>query len=139
METEKSTIGTATMAADGTMVFRLRDEFKNLGEVYFKYERGTSDYEWAQQYIGGLEPGKEKPIPAFPADSYNTASMSGDRTLHLGFRPAELPGGGMSEPLILEFKPENPQYTEMLRYVGDIEPGQSKLVPPFTSTYFRTR
>lgn len=139
MTSDNSSIGTATMAPDGTMEFRLMEEFSHLGEIYFRYALGTPDYIWALKYIGGIKPGEKKDIPTFPKSSYNTASMRPDRAIRLAFRPAELPGGGMSGPLIVELKPGEARYDEALRYVGNIKPGESKLVPPCTTTFFKSQ
>jgi hypothetical protein len=64
------------------------------------------------------------------SQSIGTATMKPDRTLVLQLR-AEGPGGIVGDSHV-EYPPTHPQYAEILKHVGPIEPGQSKPVQPWS-------
>jgi hypothetical protein len=61
--------------------------------------------------------------------SIGTAFMSEDGTISLSLR-ASGPAGMVGDAR-LTYPPSHPQYAEILRHLGDFQPGQSKSVPPW--------
>ena len=63
-----SSIGSARMEADGTIVLQLRAESSSgaIGDVLFRYPPGHPDYQEILRHLGGLEKGQEKPVPPWP-------------------------------------------------------------------------
>ncbi|MCC6335976.1 MAG: lytic murein transglycosylase [Myxococcales bacterium] len=64
-----------------------------------------------------------------PPESIGSATMKPDGTIQLMLR-AEGGGGAVGDAL-LTYPKTHPQYAEILRHLGGLEPGQSKPVPPF--------
>ena len=57
------TIGTATMAADGTLTLNLvSPDGRSLA---LAYPKGDPNYARMLSHIGGMQPGERKPVPAF--------------------------------------------------------------------------
>jgi hypothetical protein len=65
MADERASIGQASMAADRTVVLRLRAESDDgaVGEALFTYAPADSDYESIIEHVGGLAPGQSKSVP----------------------------------------------------------------------------
>lgn len=65
-----STIGSATMKADGTIELLLRAEASDgaFGDAMFTYPLGHADYRMVLDHVGGLEPGESKAVPPWPED-----------------------------------------------------------------------
>ena len=63
-------------------------------------------------------------------DSIGAASMAQDGTITLRLR-AEGPGGKIGEGQ-MTYRRGEPHYDEILRHLGSLKPGQTKLVPPWT-------
>jgi hypothetical protein len=63
-----SSIGRATMEADGTIEMELRAEGPRgaRGEGRLVYRPGDRDYPMVLKHLGGLKPGETKPVPPFP-------------------------------------------------------------------------
>lgn len=61
-------IGTATMAADGTIILWLRAVAGSgaVGEGQLTYRKGDKDYDKILEHLGGLQPGESKPVPPWP-------------------------------------------------------------------------
>ena len=57
------TIGTATMAADGTMTLNLHSPDGRA--LVLAYPRSDTNYARMLSHIGGMQPGERKPVPAF--------------------------------------------------------------------------
>lgn len=72
MPTEKrdaaQAIGSATMLKDGTIQLMLRAEGPGaaVGDALITYKKGDAKYGEILKHLGGLEPGKSKPVPPFP-------------------------------------------------------------------------
>ncbi len=66
--TEKTSIGSATMQQDGTIVLQLRAEgAKGLtGDALFRYSPNHPEYKNILRHLGGLKKGEEKPVPPWP-------------------------------------------------------------------------
>jgi hypothetical protein len=66
-----TTIGTATMEADGTITL---DLFGNRNANYAlghpQYKPGDKEYEAVLLHIGGIKPGEHKPVPPWPEDTH---------------------------------------------------------------------
>ena len=60
-----SSIGVATMAADGTITLQLRAEGAGgtIGDAVFVYKPGDTIYEQIKRHIGDIKPGEKKPVP----------------------------------------------------------------------------
>ncbi len=59
-------IGTATMAADGTITLQLRSLWPNpIAEGTLTYAPDDPQYEDMKRHVGGLEKGQSKPLPPF--------------------------------------------------------------------------
>jgi hypothetical protein len=70
------------------------------------------------------------PAIAKECSFYGVATMAPDRTIKMRFR-APLPDcGGFAEGA-LEYKPDTPDYQEVLRHIGGLRPGETKEVPPW--------
>lgn len=59
------TIGSATMAADGTLVLDLRAEGPGgvLGDARLSYPPSHPQYQAVLNHLGGLKPGQSCPVP----------------------------------------------------------------------------
>lgn len=71
LDEQPTSIGIATMEANGDIVLRLRaplgdDPSEGFGEGYFRYSPGTADYQNVLDHVGGLKPGESKPAPPWP-------------------------------------------------------------------------
>lgn len=62
-------------------------------------------------------------------DSVGVATMQADGTLYLQLRSEE--PQGIAEALQV-VKPDDPQYAYYVRHLGNIRPGESKAIPPFS-------
>ncbi len=59
-------IGSATMAADGTITLQLRSLWPNpVAEGVLTYAPDDPQYEDMKRHVGGLEKGQSKPLPPF--------------------------------------------------------------------------
>lgn len=60
-------VGTAVMAADGTLTLRFRTETKDgmIGELTKVVKPGEEHYDMFVAHLGGLKPGEGKAIPPF--------------------------------------------------------------------------
>jgi hypothetical protein len=63
-----SSIGVATMAADGTITLQLRAEGAGgtIGDAVFVYKPGDKMYAEIKRHIGDIKPGETKPVPPWP-------------------------------------------------------------------------
>ena len=68
-------------------------------------------------------------LKAEPTVPIGTASMTADGTIFLRLR-AEGPGGELGDARFV-YAPDDPQYQEILKHVGGLEPGESKPMPPW--------
>jgi hypothetical protein len=61
-------IGSATMAADGTITLDLmaRGDRGQVGEARFVYRPGDKDYQSILDHVGPLKPGESKPVRPWP-------------------------------------------------------------------------
>ena len=66
-------------------------------------------------------------------DSIGSATMLEDRTIVLALI-YWFPGGGHTTPTDLRYKPGHPEYSELLRHLGGMQPGESKGVKPWPKT-----
>jgi hypothetical protein len=59
-----SSIGVATMSADGTITLQLRAEGAGgtIGDAVFVYKPGDTIYEQIKRHIGDIKPGEKKPV-----------------------------------------------------------------------------
>ena len=59
-----SSIGIATMTADGTIVLNLRADGPGgaIGEARLTYPKSHKDYESVLEHLGGLKPGETKSV-----------------------------------------------------------------------------
>ena len=60
-----SSIGVATMSADGTILLTLRAEEEGgtaIGDAQLLYPTDHEEYETILEHIGGIEPGQEKTV-----------------------------------------------------------------------------
>jgi hypothetical protein len=69
------------------------------------------------------------PTEACAEDTIGVASMEDDRTIILQLR-AELPTGGHGHAR-LEYPASHPQYADVLSHVGELQPGETRCVPPW--------
>jgi hypothetical protein len=70
------------------------------------------------------------PASAKDCSFHGVATMQPDGTIKMRFR-APLPDcGGFAEGEI-EYKPDDPYYQEVLRHIGGLRPGETKVVPPW--------
>jgi len=60
-----SSIGVATMSADGTITLQLRAEGAGgtIGDAVFVYRPGDTMYQEIKRHIGDIKPGETKPVP----------------------------------------------------------------------------
>ena len=60
-----SSIGVATMSADGTITLQLRAEGAGgtVGDAVFVYKPGDTMYQEIKRHIGDIKPGEKKPVP----------------------------------------------------------------------------
>ncbi|MEO8184152.1 MAG: hypothetical protein ABI895_35480 [Deltaproteobacteria bacterium] len=67
LETPTS-IGSAKMLPDGTLELTLRatDGKGLVGDALLRLAPGDKDYDMWLQHLGGMKPGEEKFVPAFP-------------------------------------------------------------------------
>jgi hypothetical protein len=65
MPENPSSIGVATMSADGTITLQLRAEGAGgtMGDAVFVYRPGDRMYEEIKRHIGNIKPGETKPVP----------------------------------------------------------------------------
>ncbi|MCB9543295.1 MAG: hypothetical protein H6703_12725 [Myxococcales bacterium] len=67
MRNEKlpTSIGSARMEPDGTLVLTLRaeDGAGTIGDAQFRYGKDHPQYQEVLDHLGGLTPGEEKPVP----------------------------------------------------------------------------
>lgn len=63
-----SSIGSATMKPDGTIVLQLRatDGTGIVGDSRIEYPPSHAQYPEVLKHLGGLKPGEEKPVPPWP-------------------------------------------------------------------------
>jgi hypothetical protein len=63
-----SSIGSATMKPDGTIVLQLRatDGTGIVGDSRVEYAPSHAQYADVLKHLGGLKPGQEKPVPPWP-------------------------------------------------------------------------
>ena len=61
----RTSIGVATMRADGTIELQLRAEGPSgeLGDALFTYKPSEPKYQEIIDHLGGLKPGESKPVP----------------------------------------------------------------------------
>ena len=65
-----SSVGSATMSQDGTIVLDLRAEGPGvaIGDARAVYPRGHRQYDEVLRHVGGPQPGENKPVPPWPED-----------------------------------------------------------------------
>ena len=63
------TIGTATMALNGTVTLNLAAPDGTVG--VFSYPKGDPNYARIVSHLGGIKPGDHKPVPAFCGGAAN--------------------------------------------------------------------
>ncbi len=64
---DRTSIGTARMEADGTIVLDLiARQDGTTGHGRLIYPRGHADYDMILRHLGGLRPGETKAVPPFP-------------------------------------------------------------------------
>ena len=68
-------------------------------------------------------------LRAAEAEYIGVATMLPDGTIHLRLR-APLPGGGAGEGEI-DYKPDSPDYQQILEHLGGLQPGETKPVNPW--------
>ena len=61
-----TSIGEASMDADGTLRLRLRAGDDAVGDAELVYRPGDVDYAEVLAHLGGLRPGERKPVPPWP-------------------------------------------------------------------------
>jgi hypothetical protein len=61
-------IGVATMADDGTIRLQLiaRSDDGAIADGILVYRAGDTQYNEVLKHVGGIKPGEEKPVPAWP-------------------------------------------------------------------------
>lgn len=64
----QASIGSALMLPDGTIELMLRAEGPGgmRGDAKFSYPPSHPQYQQVLSHLGGLEPGKSKPVPPWP-------------------------------------------------------------------------
>lgn len=69
-ETPSESIGIATMKADRTVVLQLRATLPDgaIGEGYFEYPQGHSEYRKILEHVGPLSPGQSAPVRPWPEE-----------------------------------------------------------------------
>jgi len=69
-----TSIGSATMQADGTIVMQLRAEGPGpmIGDAQFVYPPDHPEYQSILEHLGGLAPGESKPVPPWPDEDTTT-------------------------------------------------------------------
>jgi hypothetical protein len=62
-----ASVGSATMAADGTLTLRFRTETRDgmIGEMTKVVQPGEKDYDMFVAHLGGIKPGEGASIPPF--------------------------------------------------------------------------
>jgi hypothetical protein len=66
---ELTYIGSATMAADGTITLHLtRTADGKFAEGVLTYKIGDPDYQDVLAHLGGMKPGETKPVPPWPGN-----------------------------------------------------------------------
>jgi hypothetical protein len=68
------------------------------------------------------------PVTCATLDSIGVADMAADGTITLHLKSL---WPDAHEDSDLTFAPDDPQYNEIKRHLGGIDPGQSKPIPPF--------
>lgn len=64
---EQNSIGSARMAADGTISLYLRATGPGVvGDSIVEYRPGDLQYDSVRRHLGGIQPGQEKPVPPWP-------------------------------------------------------------------------
>lgn len=66
-------------------------------------------------------------------DNIGSARMLKDRTIVLALI-YWFPGGGHTTPTNLRYAPDHPEYSELLRHLGSMKPGEVKGVKPWPGT-----
>lgn len=74
-------------------------------------------------------PDAPPPEDLTPPESVGNAQMLEDGTLYLMFRGVGR-DGSIAEALDV-IKPDNKRYEQMLKHLGPMVPGDSRLIPPF--------
>lgn len=69
-------------------------------------------------------------VPPGVPDNVGSATMLEDRTIVLSLI-YWFPGGGHTTPAEFRYKPDHPEYQEILRHLGGMKPGESKGVKPW--------
>jgi hypothetical protein len=66
-ESQKESIGVATMKSNGTIVLKLRAEgpMGILGDSIIEYSPNDENYKKIMDHLGELKPGEQKPVPPF--------------------------------------------------------------------------
>jgi hypothetical protein len=74
-----TSIGTAEMEADSTIILRLhaRTDEGAIGETLLSYPPGSDGYGELLNHLGGLQPGQSKPVPPWP-ETVSNADGSGN-------------------------------------------------------------
>jgi len=69
-EATPSSIGSASMGEDGTIVLQLRAEGPGgaLGDALLTYPQDHPQYQQILDHLGGLKPGESKPVPPWPEE-----------------------------------------------------------------------
>ena len=123
-----ASIGTATMLKDGTIVYYERHMTNDAGERVFvsKVSPGSPGYQDAIRHIGGIKPGESKPIPPYtPNNGY--VEMLQDKSLLVQLRSVGKDGAIFEGQL--HIKPGDAQYKKILKRLGGLKPGETKLLP----------
>ena len=64
---QPTSIGSATMEKDGTIVLQLRAQSgPTIGDAQFTYPPTHPQYGEILSHVGGLKPGESKPVPPWP-------------------------------------------------------------------------
>lgn len=63
MTDQLSTIGSATMLADGTIVMDLRATGPGIGDTRVQYPPTSPHYAEVLRHLGGMRPGETKLVP----------------------------------------------------------------------------
>ncbi|MBI4532465.1 MAG: hypothetical protein HY711_00850 [Candidatus Melainabacteria bacterium] len=139
VETKPKSIGVAYMDQDGTITLQLRAEGAGaIGDAILTYQKSDKDYAKILLHIGGLKPGGYKPVPPWPEnskeksekkDSIGVATMDSDGTITLQLRAEKHDAVGDA---LLVYHKSHKDYAKILSHIGNLKPGQSLPVPPWT-------
>lgn len=66
-------------------------------------------------------------------DNIGSATMLEDRTIMLALIYS-FPGGGHTTPTNLRYRPDHPEYADLLRHLGGMKPGEVKGVKPYSGS-----